>query len=107
MTDRSKQAGLYILERFGLPTLLLIGVAWWVRNDVLQPLTQTHIKFVSGTAEAVGKITEAERSQAAALEQMSRIMVDQARCLEDLQRTARRPAVSTQTTTAIGHDPGT
>jgi hypothetical protein len=110
--ERAKRAGahafdrlVYVLDRFGLPTVLLLGLAWYVHRDILKPLTQTHIQFVGSTAEAVAKIAEAERSQAATLEQMSRIMADQDRRLDEFKATLGRPV--THATTPPTRPPGT
>ncbi len=45
--------GSHILERFGLPTLLLLAVlcafgygSWWIGNKILIPVAERHIQFV-------------------------------------------------------------
>lgn len=47
--------GLRVAERFGVPTVLLVALIWWVNAEVVQPLMQAHFdvvqKIVSGQQE--------------------------------------------------------
>jgi hypothetical protein len=47
--------GLRVAERFGVPTVLLLAVIWWVKADIVQPLMLAHFdvvqKIVLGQAE--------------------------------------------------------
>jgi hypothetical protein len=38
-------------ERFGVPVVLLLLVLWWARNDVVQPLLETHFDFIETIVE--------------------------------------------------------
>lgn len=40
-------------ERFGVPTVLLLLAAWWIKADIVQPLLDAHFSVV-------GKIVEAQ-----------------------------------------------
>jgi hypothetical protein len=74
---------------------------------IVDPLLQSHIGFLNVTAESVKTITDVEKSQVTALEQMNRLIQDQGRCLEDLHRAMRRPGVDgVQSSTTIGRTPG-
>lgn len=46
---------LRVAERFGVPTVLLVLVVWWVKADIVQPLMTAHFdtvnKIVAGQAE--------------------------------------------------------
>lgn len=46
---------LRVAERFGVPTVLLVVVVWWVKADIVQPLMTAHFdtvnKIVAGQAE--------------------------------------------------------
>jgi hypothetical protein len=48
--------GLRVAERFGVPTVLLLAVAWWVKADIVQPLLDAHF-------DVVGKIVAGQREQ--------------------------------------------
>lgn len=46
---------LRVAERFGVPTVLLVLVVWWVKADIVQPLMTAHFdtvnKIVAGQSE--------------------------------------------------------
>lgn len=64
MTDAAKETMFGLLERWGLPTLAAVALAWFIRSDLLMPLLEEHrltLKEVRETqreiAEAVGEQT--------------------------------------------------
>lgn len=64
MTDATKETMFGILERWGFPTLVALGLAFFIRQDLLMPLLEEHrltLKEVRETqreiAEAVGEQT--------------------------------------------------
>ena len=62
MTSEAKETMFGILERWGLPTLAAIALAWFIRSDLLLPLLEEHrltLKEVRETQrEIAGAITE-------------------------------------------------
>jgi hypothetical protein len=65
MTDQAKETMFGLLERWGLPTLAAIALAWFIRSDLLLPLLEEHrltLKEVRETQrEIAGAITEQTR----------------------------------------------
>lgn len=55
--------GLRVAERFGVPTVLLLAVAWWVKADIVQPLLDAHF-------DVVGKIVAGQRDHSARLDSL-------------------------------------
>lgn len=47
-------------ERFGVPTVLLLLAAWWIKTDIVQPLLDAHFSVV-------GKIVDAQERHATQL----------------------------------------
>jgi len=62
MTDQARETMFGLLERWGLPTLAAIALAWFIRSDLLLPLLEEHrltLKEVRETQrEIAGAITE-------------------------------------------------
>lgn len=52
---------LRVAERFGVPTVLLLVVAWWVKVDLLHPLLDAHF-------DVVGKIVQGQEEHSRQLE---------------------------------------
>lgn len=53
--------GLRVAERFGVPTVLLIAVGWWVQSGVVQPLLNAHF-------DVVGKIVAGQQKHSEKLD---------------------------------------
>jgi hypothetical protein len=83
MPDESKPAGTYefflgIADRFGVPCLILAAVLWMIRDagmalhvTVLQPIVQSHTKFLEVTQETLKEIGKAQDTQAATLQELA------------------------------------
>ena len=39
-------------ERFGVPTVLLLLAAWWIKADIVQPLLDAHFSVVEKIVDA-------------------------------------------------------
>jgi hypothetical protein len=105
MTDKSKQLGIYLLERYGVPMCLLFGVLWFVGMRIVDPLMQTHIQFVNSTATAVQTVTQVERGQVAALEQLTLLVREQGRYLEEIRDSVGRPGGRNKPNSSPSHEP--
>ena len=84
MTDDSKPAaGTYefflgIADRFGVPCLILAAVLWMIRDagialhtTVLQPVVQSHTKFLDATQETLKEIGHTQDKQADTLQELA------------------------------------
>jgi hypothetical protein len=83
MPDESKPAGTYefflgIADRFGVPCLILAAVLWMIRDagmalhvTVLQPIVQSHTKFLEVTQETLKEIGKAQEKQADTLQELA------------------------------------
>ena len=83
MPDESKPAGTYefflgIADRFGVPCLILAALLWMVRDagialhtTVLQPVVQSHTKFLDATQETLKEIGHTQDKQADTLQELA------------------------------------
>lgn len=83
MPDESKPAGTYefflgLADRFGVPCLILAALLWMVRDagialhaTVLQPIVQSHTKFLEVTQETLKEIGKAQDKQADTLQELA------------------------------------
>lgn len=53
-----------VLERWGLPTLAVIALGYFLRNDLLKPLVAEHTVFLRTVAESQQEIAKAMNEQA-------------------------------------------
>ena len=54
-----------VAERFGMPTIILLLILWWVRNDFLKPLLEAHY-------EVIGRIVEGQKAHTDRLDSLGR-----------------------------------
>jgi heme A synthase len=54
-----------VAERFGMPTIILLLILWWVRNDFLKPLLEAHY-------EVIGKIVDGQKTHTDRLDSIGR-----------------------------------
>ena len=59
MSDSMK----YLLDRYGLPTLVACAAMYFLRQDVLLPLVEQHSIFLNTIATSQKEISEAVREQ--------------------------------------------
>jgi hypothetical protein len=83
MPDESKPASTYdfflgIADRFGVPCLILAAMLWMIRDagmalhvTVLQPIVQSHTKFLEVTQETLKEIGKAQDKQADTLQELA------------------------------------
>jgi hypothetical protein len=45
--NAARQTLVYFLDRYGLPTVLILVFGWWVGTRVAEPLVQSHTQFLS------------------------------------------------------------
>lgn len=76
----TKSVWLYILEKFGVPTLLLLVGGYWLATCVGQPLVNAHCKFLE---EQIGL----SEQQAASLRNQVDLSNQQAKSLEQQTQT--------------------
>lgn len=105
MTERSKQLGIYLLERYGVPMCLLLGVLWFVGMRIVDPLMQTHIQFVNSTAAAVQTVTQVEKGQVTALDQLTQLVREQGRCIQEIRGSLERPVTRGTEPNTLHRDP--
>jgi F420-0:gamma-glutamyl ligase-like protein len=63
MTDEAKGQMLDILGKYGFPTLVAIGLAWFIRTDLLVPLLEEHRQTVKELRETQREIAKAVTEQ--------------------------------------------
>jgi hypothetical protein len=54
-----------VAERFGMPTIILLLLLWWVRNDFLKPLLEAHY-------EVIGRIVDGQKAHTERLDSIGR-----------------------------------
>lgn len=63
MTDATKDTMYGILERWGFPTLVAIGLAFFIRQDLLVPLLEEHRLTLKEVRETQREIADAVTEQ--------------------------------------------
>lgn len=83
MPDEPKAATTYdfflgIADRFGVPCLVLAALLWMMRDagmalhtTVLQPVVQSHTKFLDATQETLREIGKSQDKQAETLQELA------------------------------------
>lgn len=83
MPYETKPAGTYefflgIADRFGVPCLILAALLWMVRDagmalhtTVLQPVVQSHTRFLESTQETLKEIGKAQDKQADTMQELA------------------------------------
>lgn len=83
MPDEPKAATTYdfflgIADRFGVPCLILAALLWMMRDagmalhtTVLQPVVQSHTKFLDATQETLREIGKSQDKQAETLQELA------------------------------------
>jgi hypothetical protein len=83
MPEESKPAGTYefflgLADRFGVPVLILAVVLWMVRDagmalhtTVLQPVVQSHTRFLEATQETLKEIGKSQDKQADTMQELA------------------------------------
>ena len=54
----------YMLEHYGVPTVLLCAVLYWFATCVAQPLIQSHVEFLKTEQESSRSIVRTQEKQA-------------------------------------------
>lgn len=72
-----------ILERFGMPTLIILGGAWalwrtarWFGQKIAEPLVTSHVSLVTAVQANDTQITENQKTALSLLEQMAKDAAD-------------------------------
>ena len=73
MTDAAKDTLYTVLERWGFPTLVAIGLAWFIRTDLLIPLLEEHRTTVKELRETQREIAKAVTEQTKLLYEMKQM----------------------------------
>lgn len=67
-----------LADRFGVPCLILAAVLWMIRDagialhqTVLQPVVQSHTKFLDATQETLREIGKSQDKQADTLQELA------------------------------------
>ncbi len=63
MTDAAKDTMFSILERWGFPTLVALGLAFFIRQDLLMPLLEEHRLTLKEVRETQREIADAVNEQ--------------------------------------------
>jgi len=63
MTDAAKDTMFGILERWGFPTLVALGLAFFIRQDLLMPLLEEHRLTLKEVRETQREIADAVNEQ--------------------------------------------
>lgn len=90
MTDEAKHTMLGIMERWGFPTLVALGLAFFIRQDLLLPLLEEHRLTLKEVRETQREIADA--------------IGDQTRLLIAIQ--SGKPAPQMRTVDVTEPDPG-
>ena len=91
MTDTTKDTLFGIMERWGFPTLVALGLAFFIRQDLLLPLLDEHRLTLKEVRETQREIADA--------------VADQTRLLIAIQ--SGRPIALRADANAAGNEPGT
>jgi hypothetical protein len=57
------EVGKHILEKYGLPTLVAIALGFFLRQDVILPLLESHRETLRGITETQKEISQAIQEQ--------------------------------------------
>ena len=57
------EVGKHILERYGLPTLVAIALGFFLRQDVILPLLESHRETLRGITATQKEISQAIQEQ--------------------------------------------
>lgn len=90
MTDETKHNIYGIMERWGFPTLVAVGLAFFIRQDLLMPLLEEHRLTLKEVRETQREIADA--------------ISDQTRLLLSIQ--SGKPVVGLRTVDVTEPDPG-
>lgn len=63
MTSETKDSILGIMERWGFPTLVALGLAYFIRQDLLMPLLEEHRLTLKEVRETQREIADAVNEQ--------------------------------------------
>ena len=63
MTDEAKHTLFGIMERWGFPTLVALGLAFFIRQDLLMPLLEEHRLTLKEVRETQREIAQAVNEQ--------------------------------------------
>lgn len=63
MTEAAKDTMFGILERWGFPTLVALGLAFFIRQDLLMPLLEEHRLTLKEVRETQREIADAVNEQ--------------------------------------------
>jgi hypothetical protein len=63
MTDAARETMMDILSKYGFPSLVAIGLAWFIRTDLLVPLLDEHRTTVKELRETQREIAKAVTEQ--------------------------------------------
>jgi hypothetical protein len=91
VTDEAKHNLFSIMERWGFPTLVALGLAFFIRQDLLMPLLEEHRLTLKEVRETQREIADA--------------ISDQTRLLLSIQ--SGKPVMGLRTVDATEPDPGT
>lgn len=80
-----------ILERWGLPTVMAIGLAWFLRADVVKPLVAEHTQFLRSVSDSQREIAEAMGEQTKLLYVMQTHIEQQHRIVKEVTSGSAKP----------------
>lgn len=63
MTSETKDTLMELLGKYGFPTLVAVGLAWFVRQDLLVPLLEEHRLTLKEVRETQREIADAVNEQ--------------------------------------------
>jgi len=63
MTSETKETLMELLGKYGFPTLVAVGLAWFVRQDLLMPLLEEHRLTLKEVRETQREIADAVNEQ--------------------------------------------
>ncbi len=63
MTDEARTTLIGIMERWGFPTLVALGLAFFIRQDLLMPLLEEHRLTLKEVRETQREIAQAVNEQ--------------------------------------------
>ena len=74
MTDAAKETLFDILNKWGFPTLMALGLAWVLRVDFLIPMMDEHRSTVKELRDTQKEIAQAQKEIAGAINEQTRLL---------------------------------
>lgn len=68
------ESATFLIDRYGLPTLITIIVLYWVARQLLEPLIARHAEYLTTTAAAFTSLAISQQQMAESLAQQAELL---------------------------------